>query len=678
MAQDQPERAAGVPAAGVWSPHLEKWQVCARDDQGAWVGECLRYRADGTLFSRSRYIAGRQEGPFTVFHRDGQLAREGTFVADMLDGPVTHYTGTGPGSDPLRACCVPPNAVRMQVRYRAGEFIDELFYDAHGKALQSDGTPWPPRPATVPEEASYDETTKGWAVRTPNRERLWDAAGAPTAENDFTGPGIRSATRTFDAAGAVVEAQEVDAEGRRHGEYFRHFAADAPPHYTDARIRAERGRYEHGQPVGRWSLLAADGSTLRTVDRGAAFADEAVATSPAFAETTADGGAAGWWALARELRAAGRVREALVAAARAAVGAGDRAAFVAFRSELVEALAPAVEAQWGDLLVQTADATVAAVLDGLVGGADAAAALRSLAGVTPGQTVVALELVEASLLLAPDRRLTHMTRALLRFQRGDEAGTLADAEAIAGEIPEVAASLRDYVRAVFRPYDFVPPGEPLIVDEDLAGVAAEIAQGPEALRRVAGVYATRLRRLRVAVTALLAPGASPRWLPPDLGALLPDGDVPLRRERITCDLEPGAEGPPEQIELDEEVAIGAGVPALVAAAHADFAALAWLCWATGLDQVALPTTIAARPELAAAMRLVVTRCWRAQDRVSTGGLVARAREVPGFDWQGTDIDDLPTYLAEMAAAEYLAVRSMFLWLASPDTLSPFQDDIRDA
>ena len=52
--------------------------------------------------------------------------------------------------------------------------------------------------------------------------------------------------------------------------------------------------------------------------------------------------------------------------------------------------------------------------------------------------------------------------------------------------------------------------------------------------------------------------------------------------------------------------------------------------------------------------------------------------MPGFEWQGVDIDALPRHLAEMAAAEYIAVRSMFIWLASSDALSPFQDDIRDA
>ena len=61
-----------------------------------------------------------------------------------------------------------------------------------------------------------------------------------------------------------------------------------------------------------------------------------------------------------------------------------------------------------------------------------------------------------------------------------------------------------------------------------------------------------------------------------------------------------------------------------------------------------------------------------------GELVARSQGVPGFEWQGVDLDQLPRHIAELAAAEYVAVRSMFIWLASADALSPFQDDIRDA
>ena len=50
MADNEPERAAGVPETGVWNPTLEKWELCAQDPQGVRDGECLRYRPDGTLY----------------------------------------------------------------------------------------------------------------------------------------------------------------------------------------------------------------------------------------------------------------------------------------------------------------------------------------------------------------------------------------------------------------------------------------------------------------------------------------------------------------------------------------------------------------------------------------------------------------------------------------------------
>ena len=65
------------------------------------------------------------------------------------------------------------------------------------------------------------------------------------------------------------------------------------------------------------------------------------------------------------------------------------------------------------------------------------------------------------------------------------------------------------------------------------------------------------------------------------------------------------------------------------------------------------------------MKMFVQRTWRIKDRLSSGSLVSRSQGVPGFEWQGVDIDALPRHLAEMAAAEYVAVRSMFLWLGEP-------------
>jgi hypothetical protein len=264
---------------------------------------------------------------------------------------------------------------------------------------------------------------------------------------------------------------------------------------------------------------------------------------------------------------------------------------------------------------------------------------------------------------------------------------------VAGESAEAADTLRSYGDIVFRGFDDWPGGNPPASDPGLAGVVLEIGHGLDDIRHAIGVYATRIERVRAAVRARVgaaeaSPGVEPAWSPPDLSSLLPDGPVTLRCETIEC--EPDPEGPPPQmteagepvpetIEIDEEiVADGAGVPALLATAHADWAALSWLCWAVGLARVGLPDAVHAPAELASAMQMIVHRTWRLKDRLATGSLLSRSRGVPGFEWQGIDIDALPRRLAETAAAEYVTVRSMFLWLVSPDALSPFQDDLRDA
>jgi antitoxin component YwqK of YwqJK toxin-antitoxin module len=61
----------------VWNPDAGKWEVSRKDAQGTREGECLLYRDDGTLYSRTRFVAGLQDGPFFVYHPDGAVAREG-------------------------------------------------------------------------------------------------------------------------------------------------------------------------------------------------------------------------------------------------------------------------------------------------------------------------------------------------------------------------------------------------------------------------------------------------------------------------------------------------------------------------------------------------------------------------------------------------------------------------
>jgi hypothetical protein len=674
----EPERPAGIPALGVWNPSVDKWEVVAHDGSGARDGECLRYRRDGTLFSRSFFVAGLEDGPFEVYHPDGVVAREGKFAAGRLEGLVRAYAPRDPGNgEPLRNCCVPPRAARLDTRYRGGDFLIETFYDAEGRALLSDGRLCPVRPAELPELAVYDESREGWTLRSQTVDRFWTVEGTLRQEIDNEPDGGRR-VRTLDDGGEVAEEVGFGPDDRRRGRLMRKLPSGEPQRYADARIREVRGRFDLGQAVGAWTFHAPDGAVLRELDLGVALSADAIVSSPAFADAAPD------WRLARRLLAQGRVREALVAAARAAVGDGDRTALAAFVAEHTVALTPELAREHGEALAAAGDTAAAAVLDELVLGADAAACFRTLASVLPATGAAAAEIVDAALLLAPERRMTHVTRALIRVQRGDEAGARADLAEVEAESPGAGAQLLTYLGVVFRPFRFSPAAEVAGCEPPPEGVVVEIAKPLEDLRAVLGIYATRIERARVAVLALRGGAGDVAWLPPDLSALLPDGPVDLRRETIECepepgDPEPGGEDGQATIEIDEDLTTdGLGVPALLALAHADYVALAWLCWAAGLDGVGWPAAVNTRADLAAAMQLVVKRHWRTRDRMTTGGLLAMSNNVPGFSWQGIDIDEMPSHIVETVNAEYLAARSMFLWLASPDTLSPFQDDIRDA
>ena len=61
----------------------------------------------------------------------------------------------------------------------------------------------------------------------------------------------------------------------RHGAFVRRFPAQLESPYADARIREERGTFERGQAVGRWTFLDAADERVRTVARGRPFAEGA-------------------------------------------------------------------------------------------------------------------------------------------------------------------------------------------------------------------------------------------------------------------------------------------------------------------------------------------------------------------------------------------------------------------
>jgi hypothetical protein len=131
------------------------------------------------------------------------------------------------------------------------------------------------------------------------------------------------------------------------------------------------------------------------------------------------------------------------------------------------------------------------------------------------------------------------------------------------------------------------------------------------------------------------------------------------------------------VEVDEWAGLDAlSVRGLTVTARADWDALCWLCWASGLDRVALPEVLRPPPELATVVNDTMLRCFRLHDQVRTGGLVGRVRKVASFDWEGVAVGTLPRSLVAVAARQYLERRAALFWIMFAQNFSPFQADLR--
>ncbi|WP_437961266.1 hypothetical protein WME76_17605 [Sorangium sp. So ce119] len=678
------ERPPSVPPSARYNPEHRTFELVETDADGRPSGECRVYRAsDGSLLSCCRYADGVKEGPFTVFHPNGQPAQRGHYRGGQLDGEVALYGSDAPTELRLRPCCVPPGAWELRARYRQGRVVRQVFHDRAGYPISADGSRWPDRPAGVG-DADYDDGSQRWLVSEEDEasatsvHRYFTREGKPSQEIEIRA-GARHRELRYDALGRPSEERHLDPQGRLHGPSVRWFPdPDASP-YLDPRVREERGQYTHGHPVGAFTLLDADGAPVVRRELGADLDEASLGASPALAEDLAAWDAERVWALARELLQGGRAREACCAAARAAVRGGERDRLVEFLDAATLRPRPEVAERRGRALLEASGATTLGVLDELLLGAEPSAAYRTLAAVAPCSRRVALSLVEASLLLEPERRSTCVTRALLRLDLGDTRGVLEDADRIEPGAPAVAEHLRTFVRLLSPEFGFWPAREPLDPMPDDASVTVDVGQPIEQIRQKIQLYATRLLRLREAVQRSL-PGTEPcPWLPPDLSRVLPDGPVELARTAATLTEE--TENGVETVELTVDETLDPGalpVSHLMRRARAEWAALCWLCWSAGLDHVALPERVAPRPDFTAAVNMSLTRCFRARDQLQTSGLVSRARGVPGFIWEGHAVDELDPTLAVIAADEYFEMRCLFVWLMFPENLSPFQSDIRAA
>lgn len=620
------------------------------------------------------------DGPFAVFHPNGQPAFAGTAVEGELEGEVIAYRSDGPTDFKLRACCVPAGAWELRTKYRAGRVLRQVFYDREGRPLASDGSPWPERPAGIGEEVDYDEDTRLWLHREERPDgsylhRYFTQAGLAWQEIEYRN-GYKDRERGFDARGQLCEEKVFDAEGRFHGASRRWFARAELNPYLDDRVREEHGQFEQGRPVGTFTWKGAENVPVACRELGHLLDEQALRTSIALSTEVESWPAERIWALVQDLRREGRLREALCAAARAAARERSAAAL----KELLESCTlqhkPELAEQRGQQLLEARDVTALGTLDELLLGTDPAAAYRTLAAILPGSRRVALEFVEASLLLAPEQRSIHVTRALLRLETGDTRGALEDAELLSSDSSLVAEHLRTSVRLYFSEFPFSPLGEPL--DPALPETPeVEPAQPLARIQHQVRVYATRLARMRRAVLDFLGACEAPPWCPPDLTYLLSDGPVELRHTTVTVTDE--TDQGPEIVEVivDETLELaGVGLTTLMRVARAEWAALCWLCWSVGMDHVGVPESVAAPLDFPSAVNRAIERAFRAKDQLQSGGLVSRSRGVPSFTWEGIPVDELDSTFAALAANEYLEIRSMFVWILFEANVSPFQSDIR--
>jgi hypothetical protein len=652
----QPERPPAVPAGAVFEPESAVWELYEHDETGA------------------------RHGAFTTFRADGVLLTRGSYQSGQLDGAVSRFTTATPGAPTLRPCCVPSAARELRTTYRRGRVLHEVFYDEQGWPLCDDGTPWPARPEGLPSEAIYDDLSLHFVLRREGDAglhtiQLFNVEGWLEEEIDSRGF-ERVGRRRFAPDGTCTEETPLKGERQPHTAYVMHgaYIARVPAgdeSHVDARIRELRGEHEQGEPVGSWELRDAAGTILRRVDFGPRLATP---STPLVSGSGADrhAGAEELWASARDV-AERSPREGVALAARALAKGGESARFLSFLGERSIGLAPDIARARAEEAVTSQQVSASSLLGAMLAGATPAMALRRLATLLSGDAPAALDYFDASLCLQPEQDMKPLARGLIAIEQGDPGAAIRAAQALWRESEQAGALLAQFSRITYDAFPFRPDVDGVTIpDEEL--VALELTQPLAAVRRTIGLYATRLGLVRRELARRA--GGEPGWLPPETSALLPEGPVELRR--FTARIEDEGENGPEvsEVEVDETLDFTRSTRELMQVARSDWAALGWLCWSVGLDAIGLPERIAQRETFVAAMHQATLRCWRAHDRVRSEGLVALARKVPGFQWEGMAIDGVPPHLNDTVSAEYLEVRAQFLWLMYEQNPSPFQRDLR--
>ncbi len=214
-------RPESVPAGAWWSEADKEWIHGLRDAQGRLHGPVRYWRPDGTLLGLSEHVAGRPHGRSMRFHESGEESQECTYVDGALHGTRTWFASDGPTTEGLHTNGVSPRVRRMEMEYEHGDFITIRYFDRDGNPLCRDGTPLPPRPATVEPTAQFHGnrwvsgkwTEQGHAN---GRLRHYTREGVLVEDTEWRNDRAEGAHRAFDATGELRE-QCTFHDGKREG-----------------------------------------------------------------------------------------------------------------------------------------------------------------------------------------------------------------------------------------------------------------------------------------------------------------------------------------------------------------------------------------------------------------------------------------------------------------------------
>ncbi len=200
-------------------------------------------------------------------------------------------------------------------------------------------------------------------------------------------------------------------------------------------------------------------------------------------------------------------------------------------------------------------------------------------------------------------------------------------------------------------FDFWPSRERLSAsDPDAARLEQPVPVMRDAISRAA-------QRLQAYRAALLAAGEA--HVPPDVSSLI----VATALRTFSFSGEDGT-----AIHVAEGLALtGMSTRDLAFSARVAWSALCWLCWAVGLNQLALPSALAPRPELYAALLLASER----QAALTGHDLRPDARE----HFHGLDETRLPASALAHLADHYREMRAVLLFASDRECQSPWQDDL---